>query len=488
MADKTEDAEWYIARDGQQHGPLSGVEIQKFIELGHLRATDLVWRAGFADWQLGHEVFPEAAITAPAAAQPATPAEGRGGQIQPGGGAHRLRPDPDQLLNQQSAGTGARQSTSSTQQQIGGSPQFGRPIGQAQAMGQGQPMGGAPQQNIGQMGGPRATNPQSGKRPQMGGSRAAGGSSKGGGKRRRSKRANGDAPARASGRGRRVIWGLAAVVCLAALGGLSWFGFKHLGASYSFGGSSGVVEQQLRAALDKLATNSQAFAKSPFVSKGNTAEEIDSYLQGMPLWRLLKKDYPEWYGTVAKTVRSMRDGQQSEAAISEALAKSIAQLRRKNAKHALSASSHNFVHIAKSFASNLKGLQDAGPKVCYDFISYGEEAPTLIAEMKRPGVSSSVHRQLVSIFLAVKDGRTNAKAYGTAAKEDYERLSTTLKTKYSWKPADLDTFSNPTKLAQAPPNKVCKMVQDWFVAQIGLKDETVRARLLYESLRPLVSG
>jgi GYF domain 2 len=49
--------EWYMARDGQQYGPLSDMEMKKFTELGHLRADDLVWRKGFPDWTPAGEVF-----------------------------------------------------------------------------------------------------------------------------------------------------------------------------------------------------------------------------------------------------------------------------------------------------------------------------------------------------------------------------------------------------------------------------------------------
>ncbi|MEM8971510.1 MAG: GYF domain-containing protein [Pseudomonadota bacterium] len=62
--------EWYLARDGQQHGPLSEPELRKFIELGHLHPTDLVWRAGFPEWRTASEVFPE---TEPASAAPPPP-------------------------------------------------------------------------------------------------------------------------------------------------------------------------------------------------------------------------------------------------------------------------------------------------------------------------------------------------------------------------------------------------------------------------------
>jgi hypothetical protein len=53
--------EWYLARDGQQYGPLSEAELAKFIELGHLRPDDLLWRDGFADWRPAAHVFPSKA-------------------------------------------------------------------------------------------------------------------------------------------------------------------------------------------------------------------------------------------------------------------------------------------------------------------------------------------------------------------------------------------------------------------------------------------
>jgi hypothetical protein len=49
---------WYLARDGQQFGPISEAELAKFIELGHLQPTDLLWREGFPDWRPALVVFP----------------------------------------------------------------------------------------------------------------------------------------------------------------------------------------------------------------------------------------------------------------------------------------------------------------------------------------------------------------------------------------------------------------------------------------------
>src|SRR5690348_2369365 len=52
------EAQWFIARDGTQHGPLSDAEMKKLVELSYLRPTDLIWRQGFPDWRPALAVFP----------------------------------------------------------------------------------------------------------------------------------------------------------------------------------------------------------------------------------------------------------------------------------------------------------------------------------------------------------------------------------------------------------------------------------------------
>src|SRR4030042_317446 len=69
MTGQQADIQWYIARDGKQHGPLSDVEMRTFVAQGHLKPTDLIWRPGFADWRPAPAVFPfqspEPVVTAP---------------------------------------------------------------------------------------------------------------------------------------------------------------------------------------------------------------------------------------------------------------------------------------------------------------------------------------------------------------------------------------------------------------------------------------
>ena len=69
MNAQTHDSQWYIAREGKQHGPLSDIEMRTFVAHSYLRPTDLIWRPGMADWQPATMVFP--AVFAPPAPVPA---------------------------------------------------------------------------------------------------------------------------------------------------------------------------------------------------------------------------------------------------------------------------------------------------------------------------------------------------------------------------------------------------------------------------------
>src|SRR5262245_61530366 len=71
MSGQAQEAQWYLARDGKQHGPISEAELTKFIEQGHLQPNDLVWREGFTEWRPAMLVFP--ARGRPAASAPAPP-------------------------------------------------------------------------------------------------------------------------------------------------------------------------------------------------------------------------------------------------------------------------------------------------------------------------------------------------------------------------------------------------------------------------------
>jgi len=75
MSAPVSQTQWYIAREGQQFGPLSDAEMARFIELGHLQPSDLLWREGFPDWRPAMVVFPPArGPAAPRSGPPMRPA------------------------------------------------------------------------------------------------------------------------------------------------------------------------------------------------------------------------------------------------------------------------------------------------------------------------------------------------------------------------------------------------------------------------------
>lgn len=96
MSGSASNQEWYLARDGEQFGPISDAEMAKLVELGHLKPTDLLWREGFPDWRPAMVVFP-----------PHAPPVSRG---------RRLPPRPDRsprMLADPLAGAGPQDRTGS---------------------------------------------------------------------------------------------------------------------------------------------------------------------------------------------------------------------------------------------------------------------------------------------------------------------------------------------------------------------------------------
>jgi GYF domain 2 len=50
-------AEWFLLREGKQHGPVSEQELWELQKSGRVRPSDLLWRGGWSDWVAAHSVF-----------------------------------------------------------------------------------------------------------------------------------------------------------------------------------------------------------------------------------------------------------------------------------------------------------------------------------------------------------------------------------------------------------------------------------------------
>lgn len=224
---------------------------------------------------------------------------------------------------------------------------------------------------------------------------------------------------------------------------------------------------------------------------GNTArtrfDDIDSDFQRVPSWQLIRLEFPHWYQEHLEEAARLQSERRERGFVARRLEQALAALRRQHAQDALAASPAALRQIAETFLGNLQLLSSQSVQACYGFISQGETSPHVIELMRTPEHAEVLQRQVTAVFRAIVEGRRSPRAYTPPQQSDYQLLSTEL-TKRGWTEKDVLLFSNPRQLAQAPPEEVCRLVKDWFAAQLSITDEESQLRLLRESLTPVVSG
>jgi GYF domain 2 len=445
------DIQWFIARDGKQHGPLSDAEMRKLVELSHLRTNDLLWRQGFPDWRPALSVFPMAAPE-PVTAQP--PA---------------ARPEDNSARPTVSPATFS-------------SPTYPQPTPYA-----------APQEtrldpNASRLGTPyRATQDSSEQGP----------AGSAGGARRLQPSApvvtqQEPEPKRRGGAKRFLV----AMLLLAILGGGGYFGFKHkeeLQALIRAKTGSGNDPVPVVAAPDGAAKTPAAGSESqsaavaaatvsPAATSGFGAEFLKR-----PVWATVKEAFPEWYDARVTEVTHLSAEGKPDDEIVRHLIEALVALRRENSQAALSASTAKHKELAEAFLNNLKQLAQESGDGCYDFISKGETSPFILGRMQDAGKSASIEHQVMTIISAISEGKKTPATHTAPVKADYDMLASEL-TRLGWTQADMQLFADPKALARAPRDRVCKMLQDWFSAHLAISDPAVQERLLFETLKPVVSG
>ena len=403
MSSPAAHTQWYIARNGQQYGPLSEAELGRFVELGHLQPTDLLWREGFPDWRPAMVVFPPRSST----------------------------------LGRQ--GPGAR------------------------------PQSAAAPRSPAQQAFPSQARPS--------GMRAGQGA-------RESYHVPEAAPRR---RGLRRT--LIATLCICLLAGGAWYASTRsetvlkLMGRYATWVPAGLSEM----ATGKLGIGPKNLQASPFKGLTGPPDALEANLQGSPLWRILKRDYPEWYADRLKEIAALAGEKKDDLAIGQQLARALVTLRRQNASVALAAGFPQLKAVATSFYENLVQLGKHSSEACFEFISKGEAGPLVVSLMQNPAFTPNLQAQVLAVFEAIADGRKSARAYPQPRKTDYDALAADL-AKRGWSQADLQLFSDERALSNAGPQKVCQMVRDWFAAQLALRDPDMQLRLLVDSLKPIVAG
>ena len=136
----------------------------------------------------------------------------------------------------------------------------------------------------------------------------------------------------------------------------------------------------------------------PIEIDGTTPEQIEKGLQRSALWKLLKKEFPDWYNErVAELVR-MRADQQNDKAVQSYLTRSLVDLRRKNAEAALASSPARLRFVATSFIESLTVIAAKSTDACFAFISQGEAAPRVLELAGSGELSQALQVQFRAIF------------------------------------------------------------------------------------------
>ncbi len=272
----------------------------------------------------------------------------------------------------------------------------------------------------------------------------------------------------------------AAAFFIVALSAAAWWGYPHrerifsmATAVTSFGGSNSPD----RALLET----------SPFKGFQASVEGTDDVLQKALLWRTLKREFPEWYANRLKDAAQLTREKRSEADVGRDMAMSVMQLRRQHSGDALAATMPRLKLIASAFAENLQRLRKHSVDACYGYISSGEAHPVVVGLFQSPEHASHLQRQINAVFEAIAEGRKTPRVYAAPKQADYNLLVVELEGR-GWTQADMQLFSDSKALAKAPPEKVCKMVQEWFEAQLAVKDADAQLRLIVDALRPVVAG
>jgi hypothetical protein len=446
--------QWYLARDGKQFGPLSEAELSKFIELGHLLPTDLVWREGFPEWRPAPSVFPPKAAPAPAApparqqpvVQPVIATAAAPAQRQPAGAPERREPAP-QAIRQQPLRVeqAARQALQAAQP---------RAQGQQPGLSAHRPMAGPAQKPKQQ---PQRQDPDY-------------------------RQFDDDAEFEPGSTVLRRI--VAVLLVVSVLGAAGYFGYPYRGHLMGLFGSGSEQGQKVT-----IIAETRGLEVAPLKSLEGSPAELDAGFQQAAIWRIIKREFPEWYEARIAQVVDLNAKKTDKSEIAVQIAQAMVLLRRQQLNNALSASVPRLKLIATSFFENLVQLRKTSDVACFEFIARGEASPLVVGLLQgNTAQMPPLHAQMAAVYEAIADGRKTPRAYPSPRREDYEALAAELTKQRGWTQADLQLFTNERALAQATPGKVCQLVHDWFAAQLDVKDPDMQVRLLVDSLKPVVAG
>lgn len=305
-------------------------------------------------------------------------------------------------------------------------------------------------------------------------------------------------------RGRKAV--LVATGFLAMMGGGAWIASHYSDEMFSYvqmdddgaGGPPTVKADMLpprtapspaeaETTPKAVAVETALQTNEPAGGAGSSVADVDRKLQGRTMWVSIKQEFPEWYQVRVAEIARLSAEQKDTSEINRYVVGELVSLRRENARHALAASTPRHKEVASAFLANLKQLSQESGDGCYDFISKGESSQTIVTRIDDPAKSTEIEAQMVAIVGAIAEGKKQPAEHPPPVKTDYDVLAGELG-RLGWTQADMQLFANPKELAKAPRSRVCSMLQDWFTAHLAIQDPSTQERLLFETLKPVISG
>lgn len=484
--------QWYIARDGKQTGPISDIEIKAIAGRGYFREKDLVWRPGFAEWQPALNVFPPPIAAPPPPLPFAPPTQLAPAQQRPASGAimppasvwpvrEQTAPERQQPLTGPGATRPAWEQTVRPAQPVQPAPSSIVPASALPGARQYEPSPLRPLPTPGPeatarlpLNLPRGPEPVTGRPTQPSQPRFEA-PSYGPPQEQAVQRVDTGpeledelAPAPRTNRMAVAALSITVVTVAAAV----WI----------------AAQPGIMSGLPRIGAVTKSIASLGGGSAETQMSSLDASWQKTAHWPVIKREFPDWYGERLREAAQLKTEQKPDGEIAKILVDQIIALRRQNATQALSASTPKLVALASAFLENLKQLKSQSTSQCFAFISQGEATPGVIDLLQvADGTTPSMQRQVAAIFEAIGEGRKSPITHDKPQKGDYDALMEQLG-KLGWTQTDVATFADPRALARTEPERVCQMVQDWFVAHISIPDAGMQERLLGETLRPVVSG
>jgi hypothetical protein len=215
--------------------------------------------------------------------------------------------------------------------------------------------------------------------------------------------------------------------------------------------------------------------------RAGTGEAVDAALQSTALWKVIKREFPDWYKErIAEAMQLTQEGK-DDAVIGQLMGRKLAELRRQHAASGVAASEERLKTVATAYLDTVKRLRDYNPEVCTGFIRRGEAEPLIVALLQQ-GSEHTAHlqTQLTTVFEAIADGRQTPRVHIRPTAEQQALFMSEL-TKRGWTADDSRLLGSD----QTSPEKACQLVYDFFAAQLAIADPEAQTRLLTNLLRPI---